>query len=254
MSHTEYKTSISDDPFHFKVERDISALPDMPFNFGKDTKQSNIPWQDLNKHLVNAKTITELGCGTGWLCKRIKNNYPHLKVTGIDLSETAIQTAGANNNDITWQVKDILKYNKKADIIVSVGVLHHIPNHELQALMEKTINLANKYAFIGLYHKNSRQAMFDFFDRYPKHTHQKLFKKMVPHMTSDTQRASWFKDQFEHPYEVSSSLAMFKNTAVNTNTKLTYCNLDKDDTYNYTMDRLETYEFVSGFIYGGFKK
>jgi len=226
----------------------------MPFNTGRDKNSLNIPWQDLNHHLSTAKTVTELGCGTGWLCNRIKNNYPMLDVTGIDLSETAIQMASMRDSDINWQVKDLVKYKKKSDIVISIGVLHHIPNYELEKLIEHTISLANKYAFIGLYHQNSRQAMFDFFDRYPKHKHKKLFKKMMPHMSSDTQRDSWFRDQFDHPYETVSSLQMYKNVATNTGTQLTFCNLNTDNTYNETMDRLETYEFVSGFIYGGFKK
>ena len=39
----------------------------MPFNMGHDKNYENIPWPSLNEQLENAKTVTELGCGTGWL-------------------------------------------------------------------------------------------------------------------------------------------------------------------------------------------
>tara|TARA_B100000900_G_C20393943_1_gene639822 strand:+ start:129 stop:833 length:705 start_codon:yes stop_codon:yes gene_type:complete len=232
----------------------LNFYSSMPFNMGHDKNYENIPWPSLNEQLENAKTVTELGCGTGWLCNRIKNNFPNLKVTGIDISQTCIDSARYRGNDIDWQVKDLTKYKQKADVVVSIGVLHHIENANLQKLIEHTIKLSNKYAFIGLYHSSSRQAMFDFFARYPKKKHEKLFKKMMPHMTNDTQRESWFRDQFNHPYEVASSLKMFNDAATNTKYKLTYSNVNTDDMYDSTMNRLETFEFVSGFIYGGFEK
>lgn len=49
----------------------------MPFNMGHDKNYQNIPWPSLTEQLQNANTVTELGCGTGWLCNRIKNNFPN---------------------------------------------------------------------------------------------------------------------------------------------------------------------------------
>jgi hypothetical protein len=46
----------------------------MPFNIGIDNN-TNIPWPSLCSHLDSAESFTELGCGTGWLCSRVKNRY-----------------------------------------------------------------------------------------------------------------------------------------------------------------------------------
>ena len=96
--------------------------------------------------------------------------------------------------------------------------------------------------------------MFDFFNNYPTHKHKKLFKKMAPHIKHKEQRESWFRDQFKHPFETTTTLKVYNQVAKDTNTKLVYTNINTDETYNSTMEILETFEFQSGFIYGGFVK
>ena len=224
----------------------------MPFNTGIDNN-TNIPWPSLCNHLESAESFTELGCGTGWLCNRVKNKYPNIAVTGVDISETAINESKLRSNKINWKLQDLTEYNKKSDVVVSIGVLHHIPNHTIYELMCKTINMSTNYAFIGLYHTHSRKAMFDFFNRYSENKQKKLFKKMTPHMESK-QRESWFRDQFNNPFEQTTTLDVYKQVAKDTNTKLTFTSISTDSIYESTMLALETFEFKSGFIYGGFEK
>ena len=224
----------------------------MPFNIGIDTN-TNIPWPSLCSHLDSAESFTELGCGTGWLCTRVKNKYPNIAVTGLDISETAINESKLRSQKINWKIQDLTTHNDKVDVVASIGVLHHIPDYSIYDLMCKTINISNNYTFIGLYHTNSRQAMFDYFSKYSKEKQKKLFKKMTPHMKSK-QRESWFRDQFENPFEQTTTLAVYKQVAKDTNTKLVFTNISTDKTYDSTRESLESFEFKSGFIYGGFKK
>ena len=226
----------------------------LPFNTGYDTKQNNIPWPLLHTYLKCSKTVTELGCGTGWLCARIKKQYPELEITGIDISKIAIEQACMRSNDVNYRIDNLLTYNKKSDVVISIGVLHHIETNNIKSLLHKAIALSKKYCFIGLYHEDSRKAMFDFFNNYPESKRKSLFKKMMPHMTNTEQRASWFRDQFYNPYEQSISLDTMKQVAEETNTKLEYTNINSDNTYNSVMEKLHTYEFTSGFIYGGYSK
>jgi len=224
----------------------------MPFNIGIDNN-TNIPWPSLCSHLDSAESFTELGCGTGWLCNRVKNKYANIAVTGIDISETAINESKLRSQKINWKIQDLTTYNEKVDVVASIGVLHHIPGYSIYDLMCKTINISNNYTFIGLYHTNSRHAMFDFFSKYSKEKQKKLFKKMTPHMKSK-QRESWFRDQFDNPFEQSTTLDVYKQVAKDTNTKLVFTNISTDKTYDSTRESLESFEFKSGFIYGGFKK
>lgn len=230
----------------------------LPFNKASDemytkSKFKPIPWPALDSAIQQSTSVLELGCGSGWLSHRIAHNYPNVKVTGIDLIEENVEIARAQNTNAHFYVQDLLIQKKEVDTIISIGVLHHIEK-DLSQLMTHAIDLSNKYAFIGLYHKNSRQAMFDFFARYPKHKHRKLFKKMMPHMKDEVQRESWFRDQLEHPYEQCATLELYKKVAKQTNTKLVYVNTNTDDMYDKTMYRLESYEFTGGMIYGLFEK
>lgn len=225
----------------------------VPFNIGNDANENNIPWPILVDKLQECDTVTELGCGTGWLSARIKNKFPNAIVKGIDISDAAIEQAKMRSADVNFCVDDITTYNGVADMIISVGVLHHIPNHSIEEMIAKAIRASKKYTFIGVYHKNSRQAMFDFFNQYPKSKHKKLFKKMSPQIKNSVQRDSWFRDQFEHPYEVSICLDTLQKIAKDTNTKLIYTSLNTDDMYNTIMNKLQTFEFVSGFVYGVFE-
>ena len=224
----------------------------MPFNIGIDNN-TNIPWPSLCSHLDSAESFTELGCGTGWLCNRVKNKYANIAVTGIDISETAINESKLRSQKINCKIQDLTTYNEKVDVVASIGVLHHIPGYSIYDLMCKTINISNNYTFIGLYHTNSRHAMFDFFSKYSKEKQKKLFKKMTPHMKSK-QRESWFRDQFDNPFEQSTTLDVYRQVAKDTNTKLVFTNISTDKTYDSTRESLESFEFKSGFIYGGFKK
>lgn len=226
----------------------------LPFNTGSDKKEDNIPWPTVIEKLPNCKTVTELGCGTGWLSSRIKKRFPDIIVKGIDISKTAISQANSRSEDIEFVVDDLTSYKQKADMIISMGVLHHIPNYDIKELMTHTINLSNKYTFIGLYHKNSRKAMFDFFDLYPVHKRKDLFRKMTPQIKDEEQRLSWYRDQFENPFEQTTTLEVFRDIAKSTQTNLIYSNIQSDNTYDDAMARLNTYEFISGFIYGVFEK
>ena len=132
--------------------------------------------------------------------------------------------------------------------------MHHIETNDIKKLLRKTIALSKQYCFIGLYHTNSRKAMFDFFEQYPESKRKDIFKKMTPHMQNTKQRDSWFRDQFYNPYEESVSLETLQEVAKETKTNLDYTNLDTDNTYNNVTNKLNTFEFTSGFIYGGYAK
>jgi cyclopropane fatty-acyl-phospholipid synthase-like methyltransferase len=230
----------------------------LPFNKSSNEEYRKsqlkpVPWKSLDCALNNSNTVLELGCGSGWLSHRIAYNYPSKRISAIDLIEENISIAKQQNSAINFSVKDLLLETRKADTVISVGVLHHI-DKDIIKLMCHTINLSNKYTFIGLYHTHSRKAMFDFFERYPKHKHRKLFKKMMPHIKNDIQRESWFRDQLEHPFEQTVTLEQYKKVAEQTNTTLSFVNINTDDTYNKTMNRLESYEFTGGMIYGLFEK
>lgn len=238
----------------------INFYKQLPFNKAKNATlrnsiHKNVPWAILNECLRDSNSVLELGCGNGWLSNRIAYNYPNLSVTGIDLIDENIKTAQTHKlpNSMFLQ-NDLFNDDRRADTVVSIGVLHHIEKNIVESMID-LVNRANKYCFIGLYHDVSRQALLDFFKEIPDDKKYKVFKKMTPFITDEVQRKSWFRDQFEHPYEILVSKSSFIETSKKTNTELRFTSdIDDKDLYNNTMLRLQNKEFVSGFIYGMFKK
>jgi len=218
-------------------------------------KKSDTPWPELTSAIQESKTVLEMGSGQGWLSNRIARNFPQVSVTGIDFVQENINTSkNHQRHNSQFFMENIIQTKKSADTVVSIGVLHHIPNNNIEDLIALAINSSNKYTFIGLYHDQSRKAMFDFFNRYPENKRYKLFTKMTPWITDEQQRTSWYRDQFDNPYETTISLQQFKQIAKQTQTDLIWSSVNTDNTYDSTMQRLESYEFTSGFIYGLYKK
>lgn len=229
----------------------------MPFNRAGDTDLLNqinkprTPWPSLDTAVSQSDSVLELGCGQGWLSNRIANNYP-VQVTGIDLIQENIDRANKyKNNNGNFQVLDIRDCQQKADTVISVGVLHHIPG-DINDLVKHAMSLSNRYCFIGLYHDQARRAMFDFYSEYPIDKRRRLFKKMTPWIKTDQHRESWYRDQFEHPYEISVTLNDYKGWQ--DKFELAWCNMDSDDVYDSTMKKLKCYEFIPGFIYGLYRR
>lgn len=76
--------------------------------------------------------ILEIGCGAGFTTDYLQNKYT--KYTGIDYSENLINYAIHHNSSTNVKFKCInLKEfysNEKYDVILMIGVLHHIPEPE----------------------------------------------------------------------------------------------------------------------------
>ncbi|MGF1736842.1 class I SAM-dependent methyltransferase [Photobacterium satsumensis] len=75
--------------------------------------------------------VIDLGCGTGTISKRIKQEYPNAKITCLDLAENMVEMSQfklRNFNDIRYQVGDFSDYNfdDSYDVVVSSLALHHL--------------------------------------------------------------------------------------------------------------------------------
>ncbi len=77
-----------------------------------------------NRHLENNKVL-EVGTGSGCISITLKSEIPSLDITAIDISESALDLAQVNaqdlNVDINFENADIFKYQReeKFDILIS---------------------------------------------------------------------------------------------------------------------------------------
>lgn len=82
------------------------------------------------------KTLIDIGCGDGVYTNNIKQNFPHVEVTGFDPAKKAIELANKNYPNIHFQTLNLLAPNlplpdKKYDVAIIRGVLHHLADQQL---------------------------------------------------------------------------------------------------------------------------
>lgn len=93
--------------------------------------------EEIFKHIKpEYKTLIDIGCGDGVYTNEIKQNFPHLEVTGFDPASEAIKTASERFEGVTFTTLNLLDekvsatFNKKYDVGVIRGVLHHLADQQ----------------------------------------------------------------------------------------------------------------------------
>jgi 2-polyprenyl-3-methyl-5-hydroxy-6-metoxy-1,4-benzoquinol methylase len=81
-------------------------------------------------------SLIDIGCGDGTYTNIIKQKFPKLNVFGFDPARKAIETASERYPDIKFQTLNLLDKElptpqKKYDVAVIRGVLHHLSDQQL---------------------------------------------------------------------------------------------------------------------------
>ncbi|WP_020606271.1 class I SAM-dependent methyltransferase [Spirosoma spitsbergense] len=92
------------------------------------------------------RTLVDIGCGDGMYTHNIKQNFPHLDVYGFDPAASAVRIAQKKYPDVQFDTINLLddklpKPNKKYDVAVIRGVLHHLSDQ--QKAIENAFKLAD---------------------------------------------------------------------------------------------------------------
>jgi len=141
-------------------------------------------------------SVLEAGCGTGPTISKIAQLYPTCRAVGIDLSTGALKIALAAKDKLAlknlhFQEANILEMNlnKKFDVIVCIGVLHHLSDMDLG--LEKLKNHLNEggYIMLWLYGKHGR---------YRLNLHQQLFQSLFSQVDTLEEKVSLTKAFLTH--------------------------------------------------------
>jgi ubiquinone/menaquinone biosynthesis C-methylase UbiE len=100
------------------------------------------------ERLQDSKSILEIGCGTGEFCELIKKKFNTISVTGIDVSDPAIEICKKKYPDINFYVADASVYNfeSKYDIIISSNTLEHFKDPYV--VIDRAIKFSNYFLAI----------------------------------------------------------------------------------------------------------
>lgn len=84
----------------------------------------------LGRDLATDHVVLDVGCGTGWFAAGLERLAPETVVLGLDLSSGMLsKAAGAGASRlIQAQCEAVPLPDSCADVVVSRGVLHHVPD------------------------------------------------------------------------------------------------------------------------------
>lgn len=130
------------------------------YDKGWDTK-----WDDMKKygpfsrHIrrlikntirpLTFESVLDVGCGQGSLLADLRSAFPHIKLNGVDISNSAVELARLKVPDGRFWVLNITKehLSEKFDLVVCSEVLEHIP--EDVAVLKNLAYMTSKYLVIS---------------------------------------------------------------------------------------------------------
>ena len=246
----------------------LEFYKELPFNIEEsvrsqaETLKSNnsvLAYPVFAELISRDRRILEIGCGAGWLSNSMAYHYG-VGVSAIDFNPVAIERAAAVADfldlDARFQVADLFAYEPepKADLVASIGVLHHTDN--CHAAIQKILTdyvAPGGYAFIGLYHTHGRRPFLDHFTRMREGgaTEDDMFRRycdLMPQATDPIHARSWFRDQVLHPHETQHTLAEILPLLDECHYELVSTSINRFepiDDIGAVLDREEEYEQVS---------
>ena len=181
--------------------------------------------------------LIDVGCGGGWLVNSLAYHLKeNIEVSGIDFNSKVIDYANTIKQKLNlksnFQVSDLftLNENKKFDIIVSLGVLHHTNNcHEGIKNLFK-LSKKNSYIFLGLYHKYGREPFLEYFKNLKNQSEEnkfKAYKELHKNIKDEKKLLSWFRDQVLHPHETQHTFKEISGVFMNNNFEIISTSINK---------------------------
>lgn len=107
----------------------------------------------LKYNNIKAKSVLDLGAGTGLLTKFVMEILPHSSYTLIDLSAKMLEIAKSrfsDYHDVNYEIKDYVSNfpNGKFDLIVSALSIHHMEENIKQNLYSRIYDSLNDNSYL----------------------------------------------------------------------------------------------------------
>jgi SAM-dependent methyltransferase len=132
---------------------------------GEEMEQHHWPIVEPTLELMNLQPsdgVLDVGCGTGWLCRKIASRAPQGRVVGIDVSDTMLERArhaSAGNSNVTFLAGAVDKipwqdnfFNK----VISVESAYYWPDPErgLREIFRVLSHRGSAWILINYYRDN----------------------------------------------------------------------------------------------------
>ena len=86
-----------------------------------------------SKRISNKKSrisMLDIGCGNGWMLRKVLNRYPHFEGMGIDGARSMIENAKKSDPNGNYLCADLesWKSSEKFDLVMSMEVIYYLNN------------------------------------------------------------------------------------------------------------------------------
>lgn len=170
----------------------------------------------LKYNKIKAKSILDLGAGTGLLTKFVMEILPHSSYTLIDLSEKMLEIAKSrfsNSHNFNYEIRDYISNypSGKFDLIISALSIHHMEENVKQDLYSKIYNSLNDNGYlINLDQFNADSEEVNNF--YTEYWYDYIQKSGI----NEVDMKSWLqRRELDKENSISKSIQMIKNVGFN---------------------------------------
>ena len=215
--------------------------------------------------------VIDFGCGGGWLVNSLSYHHAdNIEIVGVDFNPSAIEYAKKIKSKLNLSsdffVSDLFTYKneKKFNLIISLGALHHTNNCKEAIKYICKFSETKSYLFLGLYHKYGRKPFLDHFEKIKNKSEEIKFNEYKKlHKIKDKKKLySWFRDQVLHPHETQHTfeelVSIFNSagyniisTSINNFKKINDTNeiiCNEKKLYYYAKEKLKIKEYFPGFF------
>jgi SAM-dependent methyltransferase len=129
MNDTRTSEGFDEQSFHHLPEAEERS-------FWFRSRNELIVWA-LKRHFADARSMLEVGCGTGFVLAGVRRAFPEMRLVGAELFETGLEVAARRVPDAELLQMDAraIPFRSEFDVVGAFDVLEHIEEDE-QALAQ----------------------------------------------------------------------------------------------------------------------
>jgi SAM-dependent methyltransferase len=104
------------------------------------------------RHLLNASSIVEIGCGNG----RLASAFPGDTYLGLDINQEAIRQARIHNPGYRFELTDFCSSYPKADLYIAYTVFLHIDDRNMMNLSRRLADACEQLLIVEIMYPSFR--------------------------------------------------------------------------------------------------
>lgn len=108
--------------------------------------------------------VLDAGCAKGFLVKDLRDACPGLHVTGLDISEYAIENAHPDAKPYLIKGSvDALPFGEPFDAVLCLDTIHNLPRNRVVTALQEVERLSQGRAYVRVdsYHTEEQRAIFE---------------------------------------------------------------------------------------------